>query len=621
MSIRIKILIVCSIFILAMSMLSYVTYSSLQHVSLLKSASVNIATLEANLLMLRRNEKDFFSRHNLKYQQKFIHNSKRLNENLANTKKLLLSEGADVSSIDKLSTKVSAYQSYFHSLISLQLKIGLTPTEGLYGELRNAVHLAEDEINALEDYQLLASMLMLRRHEKDFMLRAKSKYIIKFTTEFDRSIELLKQVSLPMNTLATLEADLENYRRSFIKLTNERVNMGLNPSAGIIGQLRSAVHDAEEELILMKGELNQFIEETVNYLNVKLYSLAITIFLITLIGIITIMRTIETRINSINEMVLSLARGEASLQNKLVIKGNDEISKLASNFNLFIENIQSVVVGIIRSIDQLSFAANRIDEVITISRKGNDRQNNEISQANVAMLQMKLGIDEIAEHAVGAASCSINSNNKIDESLNISSLATKSIRKLVQDMDQSTTIINELNQESGNIGSVLQVISDIAEQTNLLALNAAIEAARAGDSGKGFAVVADEVRNLAKRTQAATKDITSIIKSLQKKSKQAAEQIKLSVDASELNATSIYQLTQFIGKAKEIANNTSILNNSIAVATEQQTSVSVEICDNLNRLEDEAKHNNNHSQSLETCRMELMSIAQSLELSVQGMRC
>ena len=83
--------------------------------------------------------------------------------------------------------------------------------------------------------------------------------------------------------------------------------------------------------------------------------------------------------------------------------------------------------------------------------------------------------------------------------------------------------IAALNQQSGEIGRILDVIQGIAEQTNLLALNAAIEAARAGEQGRGFAVVADEVRSLAQRTRQATEQIKQVVECNRGMAAQAVE--------------------------------------------------------------------------------------------------
>ncbi len=120
----------------------------------------------------------------------------------------------------------------------------------------------------------------------------------------------------------------------------------------------------------------------------------------------------------------------------------------------------------------------------------------------------------------------------------------------------ANTTVLQLGESTGQIESVLEVITSIAEQTNILALNAEIEAARAGDAGKGFAVVANEVKELARETARATEDINRRIDAIRADSHEAMN--------------TIAEIVSIIGRI-------SATQTTIATAVEQQSAATAEI--------------------------------------------
>ncbi|MCP9759101.1 chemotaxis protein [Aquitalea sp. S1-19] len=108
-----------------------------------------------------------------------------------------------------------------------------------------------------------------------------------------------------------------------------------------------------------------------------------------------------------------------------------------------------------------------------------------------------------------------------------------SFRALVDQQVDIAGDIRNLNQHTGKIGSFVELIRDVADQTNLLALNAAIEAARAGEAGRGFAVVADEVRKLAERTSQATREIGTLVSSIEESTRSTSVRVEAAASEAE----------------------------------------------------------------------------------------
>ncbi|MES9855156.1 MAG: methyl-accepting chemotaxis protein [Sedimenticola sp.] len=282
-------------------------------------------------------------------------------------------------------------------------------------------------------------------------------------------------------------------------------------------------------------------------------------------------------INRLQVTMEDIAAGEGDLSQRLAESGNDEISKVAQSFNLFVSKIQKTLIHASNSTVELSDAASTLTE---LAHRDNDRVNQQLletQQVATAISQMEATVHEIAQSADSAANAVRAASSEAIQGKEAMVHTVETIATLAAEVANATEVINKLEADSESIGSVLNVIGGIAEQTNLLALNAAIEAARAGDQGRGFAVVADEVRTLAGRTQESTSQIHGIIENLQNGTRNAAKVMNGGLSTAR-------QTVETAGRAGESLDNivesvTTILdmNNQIATASEQHTAVTQEI--------------------------------------------
>jgi len=164
---------------------------------------------------------------------------------------------------------------------------------------------------------------------------------------------------------------------------------------------------------------------------------------------------------------------------------------------------------------------------------------------------------EVNGQMEGVQGMAQNTAERADQSSQQIGIVLRNLSELTGIVDTADSTISALSQRTGEISSVMKVITDIAEQTNLLALNAAIEAARAGEQGRGFAVVADEVRTLAENTKKATKEIAPVIEAFSAEAKvmlkNAGSMKQIADDSSEVIGSFEADLSEFAASAQESA--------------------------------------------------------------------
>lgn len=236
--------------------------------------------------------------------------------------------------------------------------------------------------------------------------------------------------------------------------------------------------------------------------------------------------------------------------------------------------------------DQLGTYANSLLREIESSNELSVAQQSETDQIAAAVNQMVASIQEVANNALHAADAASKADGETSSGQRLVADTSQTITDLEAEIQQAALVIQELEGQSNEISTVLDVIRGIADQTNLLALNAAIEAARAGEQGRGFAVVADEVRSLAGRTQQSTGDIQSMISALQERANTAVTVMERSSQQAHSSVSRAQEAATALSGIGLRVNEITDMNTQIATAVEQQSAVSEDISRSITNIRD-----------------------------------
>lgn len=304
----------------------------------------------------------------------------------------------------------------------------------------------------------------------------------------------------------------------------------------------------------------------------------------------------------------AIAEGDLTVS----FESRDNSNSVYGAMHKMTDNLLGIIKDIVSGSSNISQVADKTSQLSLQTSESLNHQQESIEMVVAATEEMSASINEVAQNAAQTASYSRSAQESSDQA-NIK--LTETILELGQldtQLIDANKVLEELEKESNNIGSVLEVIRGIADQTNLLALNAAIEAARAGEQGRGFAVVADEVRSLASKTQESTSSINVMIELLQKASTSAVQAMLKSRSICEktlINAHSTENMiTSMSGEVSKISEMTMV----IATAVEEQSSVSKEISQSITIIHDTASDNLISANDVSTASKEINTIAGSL---------
>ena len=541
--------------------------------------------LSIEMLEARRNEKNFQQRRNESYAKGHAELVVAINRDFDRLEALTTS-GEFAPLRDKVKVAHDGFKKYaadFAGLVAAEIKLGLNEKLGLTGELRAAVHDIETRLKEINDPRLTISLLTMRRHEKDFMLRRDQKYVgelKKTAAEFSSTVSY---VSIPTAELDEINAKLKKYTDGFAawaataQQTADYDNSMMKTFRGfepVMVEIAKGV-----ELLYKQADASETaIRESVR--NWMLIAFALSVVLVSGLSLL-IGRSISKALTSMVSAMTRLAGGEF----KIAIPGlgrKDEIGEMAGAVEVFKNNMIEAerlraeqLAAEARQAEQrkadmrelanaFEGAVGEIVETVSTAATELEASANTLTQAADRSQNLATAVATASEEASTNVQSVASASEELTTSVNeISRQVQESSRVANEAVDQAqrtNSRVSELSKAASRMGDVVELINTIAGQTNLLALNATIEAARAGEAGRGFAVVASEVKALAEQTAKATGEISQQISGIQAATQESVGAIK--------------EIGDTIGRMSEIA-------STIAAAVEEQGAATQEISRNI----------------------------------------
>ena len=533
----------------------------------------------------------------------------------------LATDLSDGDGVARLAAAAAASFGEFTKYVSAARKLGYGEEDGLQKSLRASVHDVEQRLAAAGEDKLTVLMLMMRRHEKDFMLRLASKYGEELRKRFKEFDAALAAAATDSAVSGAVSEAMAAYQRDVLAYVDQR--LVLVDAARSLASAHEALETGIEAFRTAIGKREAVAETEFHddsaFIKVVMWACLVALLVAVGLCAFLVVRATTRPIGAMAAAMRRLADGETALDVPSLAR-RDEIGAMAKAVDVFRNNalerqrleaelakeegrlqtekrqathalaaafeskVGTLVDGLAEAAGGLQATAARLADQAKTADSGSEMVTGSAAGATASVQAIAVAIEELSASARGIG-------ERIDEAATVAGRADEQARR-------TDGIMRSFSAAAKRIGAVTSVISDIAGQTNLLALNATIEAARAGEAGRGFAVVAAEVKNLATQASKAAQEIAATIG-----------------DLEEANLSAMAAIEEIAGTIARI----NAISSSIAASAEEQEAATGEIARSVASAADAAAEMSEAIASVRGATMRAREAARELLGSADGL--
>jgi len=293
---------------------------------------------------------------------------------------------------------------------------------------------------------------------------------------------------------------------------------------------------------------------------------------------------------------------------------------IADSVNFAIDALRTLVTTINNTSTEVTTSTSNAQGTAISLAEASNHQAREIASASAAITDMAESMENVTQEAAESAEVARQSMEIAQKGAGVVRETISSMEDIRETIQETSKRIKRLGESSQEIGDIVGLITEIADQTNILALNAAIQASTAGDAGRGFAVVADEVQRLAERAGNATKQIETLVNTIQADTNEAITSMEVSTAGVVSGAKRAEDAGKALREIENVSTNLANLIEGISESAKKQSAIANDVSKTMNVIQEITLKTSEGTEETSSSLSSLNELANELQRSVSGFK-